>query len=109
MFLTTCKVAMQLVPLEWQEKTRKQWKWELEHWNEQMGNPEEVISRKLASRIEYLTTASKEFEELLLQDTDKYQRLAVNELAMDIAHAYLYVDEASDWICAQRIKEMDKK
>ncbi len=109
MFLTTCKIALQLIPLEWQEKTRKQWKWELEYWNDNIKNAEEEITKKMASRIEYLTQASKEFEELLLQDADQYQRLAVNKLAIDIAHAYLYVDEASDWICAQRMKEMDEK
>lgn len=109
MFLVASKKALFLQTREWIRQSREHHQVELKHWSESLVDPKEEITKKLNEKISYLMETTEEFlllidkaNEITSDDPTPEEHKLVKDLmnmAKDIAHAYLYVDEASDWIC----------
>lgn len=109
MFLVASKKALSLQMQIWIDKSRQHHQIELKHWGENLVDPKEEITKKLNKKISYLMETTEEFLSLIdkankitSDDPTPEEHKMVKDLmnmAKDIAHAYLYVDEASDWIC----------
>lgn len=106
MFLVASKKALSLQTQEWIDKSRQHHQVELEHWSENLVDPEEEVANKLDKQISYLMESAEEFLSLSRKVwgtqqvwDDEDLQISLNDMSKDIAYAYLYVDEASDWIC----------
>jgi hypothetical protein len=109
MFLVASKKALSLQMQTWIDESRKVHQVELKQWSENLENPKEEVAKKLNTKISYLMETTEEFlllltkaNEITSDDPTPDEHKLVKDLkdmSKDIAYAYLYVDEASDWIC----------
>jgi hypothetical protein len=108
MFLVASKKALLFQMQIWIDKSRKEHQVELEHWSQNLVDPKEEITKKLNEKISYLMETAEEFDLLLRKANeitsddptpDEHELIkSLINMAKDIAYAYIYVDEASDWL-----------